>query len=458
MNNKEVATDVLKAVGGKENVENVIHCVTRLRFTLKNTSIPNTEEIKKIDGVITVIEHGGQYQVVIGNNVEPVFSELIKLIGEPIEDEKNIEENGEKKKVKLFDLFTATISGIFTPILGIVAGTGMLKGILAILTVAGVLKAGMGTYDVLYAISNTVFYFFPIFLGAAAAKHFKMNQYLGMAIGGAMVYPTLVAIAAKATAITFIGLPMNVLDYTSSVFPVIVAVWLASKLEKKLNKIIPQGVKFFVVPLIVLSVMVPLTLFLVGPVLTFLSKVLSDGTIAVYNFNSVLGGIVLGGPWILIVMFGLHWAFIPIFINNVVHLGSDSMLALLTANQFAMAGAAIAVALKTKDLKLKSLSWSSFITCIFGVSEPTIYGILVPLKKPLIMAIIGGSAGGAVAGIFKSRIYAFGASGILQFPLAINPKGLDMGFYGIILSSIVGFGVAFVLTFLFGYSNKKKEI
>lgn len=454
MNHKQVATEVLAAVGGKENVISVIHCVTRLRFKLKDETIPKKEEVEKIDGVISVIVKGGQYQVVIGNQVENVFKEVIKLTGDQTEA---AEETENKKNEKIFDKFTSMISGIFSPLLGILAGTGTLKGILAICTALGILTDKIGTYVVLYSIANVLFYFFPIFLGASTAKYFRMNQYLGMAIGGAMVYPTIVAAAGSGAGITFLGLPMNLLDYTSSVFPVIVSVWLASKLEKGLNKIMPQSLKFILTSLLVLVIMVPLTFFIVGPVLTFASGLLSKATFAIYNFNPVLGGIVLGGPWILIVMFGLHWTFIPIFINNMAANGFDATLGLLTANQFAMAGATIAIALKSRDQKEKSLAWSTGSVCLFGVSEPTLYGLLLPLKKPLIMSVIGGSIGGAIAGVFKSKLYAFGGSGLLQIPLAINPSGIDSGFYGLIASAAVGFVVGFILTFIFGYSKKKEK-
>lgn len=449
MDHKQVATDVLNAVGGKENVISVIHCMTRLRFKLKDTKIPNKQEVEKIEGVISVVEKGGQYQVVIGNQVSNVFKEVIKITGEQTEVVED-----DVKKGSLFDQFTSMISGIFAPVLGVLAATGILKGILSICTVSGILTADAGTYKVLYSIADTLFYFFPVFLGASAAKYFKMNQYLGMAIGAAMLYPTIIEIATSGESLKFLGMPMNLINYSSSVFPVIVAVWLASKLEKALDKVTFQGLKFFLVPLGVLVVILPLTFFLVGPALTFVSKLLSSATMAIYNFSPILGGIVLGGPWILIVMFGLHWAFIPVFINNMVTMGSDASLALLTANQFAMAGATIAIALKTKDMKLKNLSWSTGGTCLLGVSEPTLYGILLPLKKPLIMAIIGGSIGGSVAGIFKSRIYSFGGSGLLQIPLGINPNGIDVGFYGFIASMVVGFVVGFILTYLWGYSNK----
>ncbi|WP_238902935.1 PTS transporter subunit EIIC [Clostridium sp. YIM B02506] len=449
MDHKKVATEVLKAVGGKENVNNLTHCVTRLRFKLKDEQIVKKEEVEKIDGVIQVIEKGGQYQVVIGNQVQSVYNEVAKLIGELNEAEDKNEKQG-----GIIDRITSTISGIFIPVLGVLAATGMLKGVLFALKVLNILPEVSGTYQVLYAVSDTLIYFFPIFLGSSAAKQFKINQYLGMAIGGAMIYPTIIDFVTKGEGISFLGLPMGLINYSSSVFPVIIAVWIASYLNKAVEKITPQAIKFFFVPLIVLVVMVPLTFFIVGPVLTYGSNLLSQVTMTLYNASPILAGLVIGGPWILIVMFGLHWAFIPIFINNFMTLHFDPINGLLGANQLAMAGAAIAIAIKTRDSKLKGLSYSTGIACALGVSEPVLYGVIIPAKKPLITSIIGGSIGGALAGFFGAKSFAFGVAGVFGIPGYINPAGIDSGFYGYVGSMVVGFVVAFILTYIWGYKNK----
>lgn len=462
MNYSELANDILKKIGGKENVSNLTHCVTRLRFELRDNSIPNVAELEALEGVMKVVDTGAQLQVVIGNKVKDVYAEVVNAMGGEVNLEENSTQDESKtetkttKKGKLFDIFAAMISGIFAPTLGVMAGTGMLKGLLSVLLVTKVLSADTGTYKVLYAISDAVIYFFPIFLGASAAKYFKLNQYTGIAIGAIMLYPNIIEIASKNAPISFMGLPMTISNYSSTVFPVILAAWFASKLEKISDKYAPKSVNFFLVPLIVLVVMIPLTFFVVGPLMIGLGVVLSKVVSSVYSFSPILGGIALGGPWILIVIFGLHWAFIPLFINELVGTGSSAMLGLLTANQFAMAGAAIAVALKTRDLRMKELSWSTGGACLLGVSEPVIYGVLMPLKKPLVMAVIGGSIGGAIAGFCKSKLYGFGGAGILQIPLTLNPKGIDTGFYGSIISSIVALIIAFVLTYLFAIKKESK--
>ncbi|MFC9712386.1 beta-glucoside-specific PTS transporter subunit IIABC [Paenibacillus sp. NPDC056933] len=455
MDHRQLATDVLRSVGGKENINKVTHCVTRLRFELKNSKIPNAEEIKKMDGVLTVIQQGGQYQVVIGNQVVPVFNELSSLLGDMSNTESYNDVQGEKKS--LFDRFTSMISGVFTPVMGALAASGIIKGLLACLSAFGVLTATDGTYIVLNAIGDALFYFFPIFLGSSAAKYFGLNQYVGMIIGGSMVYPTLVSFVGSEQQLTFLSLPMNMMNYTSSVFPAIVAVWIASLLNRVIEKRIPQGFKYFLAPFIVLLITVPLTLFIIGPVISYLSNGLADITTAIYNFNPVLAGLVLGGPWILIVMFGLHWAFIPIFINNMATIGYDSVMGLLAANQFAMAGAALAFGLRARDKQMKTLGISTGGTALLGVSEPALYGVLLPQKKPLIMAIIGGSVGGVIGGAFLSKVYAFAPSGVFAIPGAVNPQGIDAGFYGYVVQMAVGLVVGFILTYLWGYKTRSES-
>lgn len=451
MNYENLAKEILVKIGGKENVGNVTHCVTRLRFELKDSSIPNQNEIEKIDGVMKVIHSGGQYQIVIGNKVADVFKEVSVVLGDTFSTSTS---QATEEKLSFKDKFTKMIVGIFTPALGVMAGTGMLKGILSILLITKVLSDSSGTYKVLYAISDTLFYFFPVFLGAASAKYFKMNQYFGMAIGACMLYPSLIESASKNEVITFLKIPMHILNYSSTVFPVIVATWFASKVEKIAEKYSHSSVKLFLVPMLVLVVTMPLTFFIIGPVMTSLSNLLSKVIMTAYNFSPILGGLVLGGPWILIVLFGLHWAFIPIFITDIVTNGSSLILGLLTANMFAMAGAAFGIAIGSKNKKERELALSTGSTCLFGVSEPLIYGLLLPLKKPLIMSVIGGSIGGAISGIFQNKLYGFGGSGILQIPMLINPSGLDKGFYGGVISCVVAFITSCILTVIF--KNKDK--
>lgn len=453
MNNRELARKIIEEVGGSENIEQYTHCLTRLRLVLRNSSKANKIAIKDLDEVISVVEQGGQFQVVLGNRVNDVFDEVKGLLGSVSE---NTEHTTEAEKKSVFDQFTATISGIFTPAIGAMAATGMIKGLLAILSVTGLISEKSGTYIILYSMSNAFFYFMPIILGASTAKYFKLNSYVGMIIGASLIYPTLLPFATSGK-LTFLSIPVNMMDYTSTVFPAIISVWLAAKLDKQVQKLPLKELRFMVQPLIVLLIIIPLALLIIGPVIATLSNIMAKIVNAVYHFSPVLGGIVIGGPWILLVMFGLHWAFIPIFVNNMAIQGFDPVMGLLLANQFAMAGAAIAVGVKTKVEKEKALAYSTGVTTFLGISEPALYGVLIPRKKPLIAAIIGGSVGGALAGLMNTVQYSFGGSGIFGIPLTINPKGIDMGFYGCILSQIVGFVVAFIVAFIWFNKGEKEE-
>lgn len=456
MEHKKVASSVLEAVGGKENINSVTHCVTRLRFKLKDREVPNKKEVENIDGVMSVIEQGGQYQVVIGNQVEPVYKQLAEMLN--LESEKESEDITERENQKLFDRFTSMISGILTPVLGAMCAAGLLKGLIAILTVTNVLVDGDNNYIILDAIADTLFFFFPIIIGASAAKYFKMDHFIGILIGGVLVYPSIIAAASSGEAFTFLGLPMNLIDYSSSVFPVIIAIWIGSLLNKKLDKVIPQAVKYFLKPFIIIISVIPLTFFAIGPIITYVSDLLAQATFAIYDFSPVVAGIVIGGPWILIIMMGLHWAFIPVFINNFMTLGFDSVSGLLAANQFAMAAAAFAIGFRVTNKKERTLGVSTGATCLLGVSEPALYGVLLPRKKPLIMAIIGGSVGGAFGGLLQARMYSFTAQGIFAIPGGINPQGIDLGFYGYVGQMVVGFIVAFILTYFWGYKTKTKAV
>ena len=281
MNNQQLAADILKEIGGKANIESVTHCVTRLRFVLHDTDIPNKETIASLDGVISVVEQGGQYQIVLGNRVNDVYDTVLQQVGELKEDNTR-----EKTKKSLFDQFTTTISGIFTPALGAMAASGTIKGILTILSVAGILSETSGTYIVLYALSNAFFYFMPILLGASAANYFKLNSYVGMLIGASLIYPTLLPYATEGS-LTFLSIPVNMMDYTSSVFPAIIAVWVAAKINGFVQKWPLKDLRFMVQPLIVLLVSVPLALLVVGPIISNLSSLLATLVNNVYHFSPV---------------------------------------------------------------------------------------------------------------------------------------------------------------------------
>ena len=442
MKYEQLAKDIIKNVGGKENVNSLTHCVTRLRFKLKDESEANTDVLKNMDGVVTVVKSGGQYQVVIGNHVPDVYSDVMAVAGLTEGGNEEIEE-----KMSIFNRFIDIISGVFQPVLGVLAATGMIKGINAILISANLLKATDSTYMIMNAIGDCLMYFFPVFLGFTAAKKFKVNQFLGMAIGAALVYPDIVGLAGQN--VKFFGIPviMPASGYASTVIPIILSIFLASKVEKFFKKIIPDVVKTFLVPFCSLLVVVPLTFIVVGPVATWAANLLGNVTIAIYNFSPVIAGLFIGGFWQIFVMFGLHWGLVPIAINNIAVFGSDPIVATSVAVCFAQTGVVLAILAKTKDKKLKSLCIPAAISGIFGVTEPAIYGVTLPRKKPFILSCIGGAVTGGIMGLFQTRLYASGAMGLFVIPTCINPEGIDRGFWGIIIATIVGLVAGFALMF-----------
>lgn len=456
MKYEQLAKDIIKNVGGKENVNSLTHCVTRLRFKLKDEGKANTEVLKKMDGVVTVIQSGGQYQVVIGNHVPDVYADVTAVGGFAAASDS---EEASNEKISLFNRFIDMISGVFAPTLGVLCATGMIKGLNALLLAIHAISDKDGTYIILNGIGDSLFYFFPIFLGYTAAKKFKVNEFTGMAIGASMVYPKIMALTAaqplfkvlsgtmfeSSVSTTFLGIPVILMDYSSTVIPIIVAMFVASKIEKFFKGIIPDVVKTFLVPFCTLLVVVPLTFLAIGPVSTWAGKLLGAITAAIYNFSPIAAGLFIGAFWQVFVIFGLHWGLVPIAINNLSTLGYDSVLALSIAASFAQTGVVGAILLKTKNKKLRSIAIPAFVSGIFGVTEPAIYGITLPRKKPFVLSCIGASIGGAIIGFFGSKGYMIGGMGIFALPSYIGPNGMDKGFYGMAIAMVVGLVVGFVL-------------
>lgn len=332
----ELGKFIVKNVGGEDNVVSLIHCFTRLRFVLKDDSKANSAALKANKEIVDTIEANGQYQVVIGMHVEAVFDDINQIYhfsgGEAIKDEAALEEDSAKiaNKKSLWDKAVDLLSGIFVPILGVLCASGMIKGLLAILTTAGILKVTDGTYIILYAIGDALFYFFPVFLAVTAGKKFHVDQMTSLVIATAIIYPTLLkamtgkplttvmpgTILQAKTYITFLHLPVLLNNYTSTVIPIILALWAASYVQKFAKKISPASVANFLVPMITILVTVPLTLLIVGPISTWLSNIVAWIVQALYHFSPILLGAFIGGTWQILVIFGIHNAIIPIVLNN----------------------------------------------------------------------------------------------------------------------------------------------
>lgn len=468
-----LARIIIQNVGGKSNVISLTHCVTRLRFKLKDESKANTEVLKNTDGVITVMQSGGQYQVVIGNTVPEVYKVVCKIGG--FSNEDDVEETQDtEKKGNIGERLIDTISGVFQPILSLLCATGMIKGLLALATFLGVISTDSGTYQLLYAVADGFFYFLPILLGYTSAKKFGCNEFLGMTLGGALVYPTITALTSQKVLMvlfkgtifesniyaTFCKIPviMPKSGYTSSVVPIILAVFAASKLEKIWKKIIPDVVKNFMVPMLTLIVAVPVTFIVVGPVANMLASLIGSFTQGVYNASPILEGAFLGAIWQVLVIFGLHWAIIPIYLLNLSTQGYDSFMQPYFAVSFAQTAVMVAMMFKTKDKKLKSLCIPAAISGLFGVTEPAIYGISLPKKVPFVISCIGGAVGGAVIAVGNVKKYMAGALGLFGFTAFINPENNDASSVPwVIAGCIVAAVVAFVLCYVMYKDDEVKK-
>ena len=464
MKYEALAKSIIENVGGTENINSLTHCVTRLRFKLKDESKANTDVLKKTDGIVTVIKSGGQYQVVIGNHVPDVYQEVVQVGN--IQDSDQDTESG--KDTNILNKFVDLISGIFAPTLGTLAATGMIKGFNALFVALGWLTVESGTYQILNAIGDSLFYFFPIFLAFTASKKLKVNQFTAMAIGASLVYPTLSGLTAGEPLYTlfagtliespiyieFLGIPVILMSYASSVIPIIVSIFLASKVEKGLKKIIPDVVKTFLIPFFTLLVVVPLTFILIGPISTWAGSLVGAGTLAIYNLSPIIAGLIIGGFWQIFVMFGLHWGLVPIAINNIAVYGYDPTLAMSFAASFAQTGAIIAVMMKTKEKKVQSLSIPAIISGLFGVTEPAIYGITLPLKKPFIMSCIAGAIGGAAIGLIDANIFIVGGLGVFGITNFLNPAGGNNNTVLLVIAIIVAATIlGFLLTYIAGFGK-----
>ncbi|MGX6961447.1 beta-glucoside-specific PTS transporter subunit IIABC [Vagococcus xieshaowenii] len=463
MSNKQLAMDVLEAVGGQENVKSVVHCATRLRFKLNDESKAKTDVLNQHPGVIKVVQSGGQYQVVIGSHVSDVFEELEGLGNFGGSSSNATESNdGETFVGKAIDI----ISSIFTPFLGVLAGSGVLKGLLNLCLALGWLDTQSGTYQLLNAASDGIFYFMPIVLALTAARKFKTNEYLALVLSMAMLYPGFVEYAAGIEAangsLTFLGLPVifkAAIGYKSTVIPIILAVWLQSYVEKFAKKIVPNFLRTFGVALITLLIMVPLTYLVIGPIGLVVGQVIGNAFKTIYTTSDLLAGAVLGGFWQVLVIFGMHWGLVPVTLQNLSTTGMDNMIPMSLAGVLAQAGAAFGVFLKTKDQNLKGIAGSGALAGLFGITEPTVYGVTLPLKRPFIFACIGGAIGGAIVGANGVISYAFGQS-MLTLPSFINKETGDTSKMVIAaIAYVIAIAFAAIMTYFFGNVNgKNKEV
>ena len=438
-----LSKDIVKYVGTEKNIISVFHCATRLRFKVKKNEEVNLDKLKSLEGVITAMNSGGQIQVVIGNQVDNVYQAVLKN-SDIKKDQKESEDQGGEKK-NIINVLMETISGIFAPALGILAGAGTIKALLLLLTTLNVLTETSGTYQIWYAAADGIFTFLPILLGYTAGKKFGCSQFTSIAL----VYPNMTALYSAEKSISFLGINVHLISYASSVMPIIISTYIMSKLEKLLKKYIPEILKMFAVPMIELMIMVPATFLIIGPVMDKFGSLLAAGYSAIVGFNPILAGGILGLIWPAAVIFGLHWGFFPIVMNNLATMGKDTLFVITGPNNFAQAGATLGVFLKTKDKKLKSISGSAAISAVLaGITEPAIYGVTLPYKKPFFIgAVFSGIAGAITAAVGAS------APTVLGMSILSMPGYLGTGFVGLVIACVIAYFGSAICTYLFGFSD-----
>lgn len=447
MDYEKIAQQILQLVGNKQNIISVNHCFTRLRFQLKDNNKANREKLLQTEGVISVVESSGQYQVVLGNKVTKIYDALLPLIGE-INSTKQ-----EQPKVSIGIKILNAFAAIFTPIIPAIAASGMLKGILAIAVIIGNYYSTdiktYNTYIILHAASDAVFYFMPIILGYTAAKVFKAHEFISMIIGATLCYPSMVSLMTSKSEVTFFAIELTKANYTSSVIPIIIAVFILSYIQRFLEKIIPEVLKIIMVPTFSLLIMIPATLLIFGPIGIYIGEFINWIYYYIMGVSPILLGAFIGGVWCILVIFGAHRAIVPIGINDVAQTGRQNLLAFAGAANFAQAGSAFGVFFKTKNKNLKTVAASATVTALFGITEPAIYGANLRLKRPMICAVICGAIAGGLMGWGGSYGNAFANQGVLTIPVYAEAGtkaflcyliGIGFAFFGsCIMTMIVGF-------------------
>lgn len=448
---EQMVSDILKEVGGKENVSKASHCATRLRLVLKDESLVDKKRIDNLDKVAGSVFSGGQYQIIIGMSVPDVHKEFLTAMGTPEVDT----EVKQEKEANIFNRFFKAIVGIMTPTFGVMGAAGIMKGLLALALAFGWLKEADGAYQIWYAVAQGFFYFLPIWVGFNASKQFGGSPFVGAMLAAGLVYPTIVSAYTDHTALTFFGIPIVMVNYTQSLFPAMLSSYIAAKLETFFRKVLPDVLKLMFAPFLTVLIATPLVFLLVGPVMTWLSDILAAAVMAIYHFNPILFGIIGGAFWQVIVVFGLHYAFIPVLINNITNLGHDPLNAVFQVTVMALAGAAIGYALKTKSTKQRTLGFSVGLTGLLGITEPIIYSIALPVRRQFIYAWISGGVAGAIMAATGSLIYNFGNGGVMAIPLFIAPDGKLSSMFAFIVASVVAFVGPIIMNFIFGTGEGK---
>lgn len=459
MDYKKAAAEILPLIGGKENILSLVHCATRLRFSLADGDAFQAEELKKVKGVMGAMFTGGQYQVIIGTDVNHVYDKLLHMTGleggsvEIVEqaDLKNGGSgNGSGKMAKAMDI----ISSLFTPAIAAITGAAMIKVVLVILTMTGLMDASEQTYQMFSMVGDAPFYFMPVILAYTSSVKFGVDPMVGLTIGLCMVHPTYLSLIDAGEAVRMFGLlPVNLAKYTSTVLPVILVIYVASWVQKLAEKLSPKVIRFFFKPLLTLIIMTPLTFCIVGPLGNLCGKVL-EGGLSIVQVNA---------PWFLpiffgafgpiVIMLGMHYAVtIPLALAAIQAFGYDMLGPGFLVANIAQGAAALAVAVLAKDKDFKSLATSTGVSAILGTTEPALYGVNLRLKKPLYASILGGLIGGIICGIAGVKRIVFGPTGLTSIAIFIDPdNGMNFVF------ALIGVAATFAATFVITYALVRKD-
>ena len=449
-----LSKEIITNIGGVENIKSLTHCATRLRFKVSDKERIEMDNLENVNGVIKVLDAGGQIQVVIGNQVADVYNTISDNYRLNTGNATTLDDDSEETESKnILNSFMDVVAGVFTPVLGALSGAGMLKGILILCTTMGWLVEESGTYRMLYAAADALFVFLPVILAYTSAEKFKANKFVAVGIGAALLYPDLTAAYSANEAITFMNIPVVLVNYYSSVIPIILSVFVLSKLEALLNKVTPDIIKRFFVPLVSLAVMVPATYLAIGPLADGAGNLLASGYTAMVSFNPIVAGGILGALWPMVVMFGLHWGFVPIVFNNIAQYGRDTLFTITGPNNMAQAGATLGVFLKTKDKDLKQLSGSAAISAVLaGITEPAIYGITLKYKKPFYIGMFFSGISGAIVAAAGT-----GAPTLLGTSLLTLPGYIGQGFVGFLIACAIAYFGSAIVTYFFGFDDSMLE-
>ena len=484
--------DIIAGVGGADNVASVIHCITRVRFYLKDASLANDDVVSNLDGVIDVAKAGGQYQVVIGADVVDVYDAIVsQLPAGAAGDADEAAEPVERPTTPLgwvkygFSSLIGVITGSMIPVIGVLAASGILKGILALLTQFKVVESASDTYQIISAMADSMFYFLPIIIGFTAAKRLGSDPIIVAIIGGVLAYPSLAHMSnpeyivksgddpAGFTApyhivrqigntifnTDFFGIPVSLPQtnaYAYSIFPIIVAAWLAARIEPWLKMWIPAVIRSIFAPLLEIFIVSTLVLVVFGPIVMAISGAIATGVTAVLKLSYPVAGLIIGGFYQCLVIFGLHWAVIPIISQQIADPGYSPLNAIVSATMIAQGGGALAVWIKTRNRRIKRMAGPATISAMCGVTEPAMYGLNLKYGRIFLTASIGGAVGGLITGLFNVNMWGF-TGAFVGFPSFVNPKGIDSSFTGFWIASFAALVVAFLCTYFFGFSESDLE-